>query len=68
LVDEPFKISPYIHCRILDYRSSTIIGTNNTKKITGKPNTNAEDKIDDIPIDVEIPAKDITINHHMHLR
>jgi hypothetical protein len=44
------------------------MGTNSTKKITGKPNTNAEDKIDDIPIDVEIPAKDITINHHMHLR
>jgi hypothetical protein len=44
------------------------VGTNGTKKITGKPNTNTEDKIDDIPVDVEIPAKDITINHRMHLR
>jgi len=43
------------------------MGTNGTKKNTGKLNTNAEDKIDDIPIDVETPAKDITINHHMHL-
>jgi hypothetical protein len=71
LVDIPSKISPYIHCRILDYRSSAIVGTmgtNGTKKNTGKLNTNAEDKIDDIPIDVETPAKDITINHHMHLR
>ena len=71
LVDIPSKISPYIHCSILDYRTSTIVstvGTNGTKKITGKPNTNTEDKIDDIPIDVETPVKDITINHHTHLR
>lgn len=53
----------------MDYRSSTIVGTmgtNGTKKNTGKLNTNAEDKIYDIAIDVETPTKDITINHHMH--
>jgi hypothetical protein len=44
------------------------MGTNGTKKNTGKSNTDAEDRIDDIPIDVETPAKDITIKHHIHLR
>jgi len=44
------------------------MGSNGTKGNTGKPNIAAEDKIDGQPIDVETPAKDITIKHHMHLR
>ena len=44
--------------------TSTIVGTmgtNGTKKNTGKPNTDAEDKIDDKPIDVETPTKDTSL-------
>jgi len=37
------------------------MGTNGTKKNTGKPNTDAEDKIDDKPIDVETPTKDTSL-------
>ena len=44
------------------------MGSNGTKGNTGKPNIAAEDKIDGQPIDVETPAKDITIKQHMHLR
>jgi len=42
--------------------------SNGTKRNTGKSNIDAEDKIDGQPIDVEIPVKDITIKHYMHLR
>jgi len=71
LANKPSEISAHIHCRILVYKYSAIfetMGSNGTKRNTWKPNINAEDKIDGQPIDVEIPAKDITIKHHMHLR
>jgi len=71
LTNKPSEIFTYTHCPILVYKSSTIFGTmgsNGTKRNTGKPNIDAEDKIDGKPIDIESPAKDITIKHHMHLR
>ena len=71
LANKPSEIFAYFHCRILVYNSSTTfetMGSNGTKRNTGKSNIDAEDKIDSQPIDVETPAKDITIKHHMHLR
>jgi len=37
--------------------------SNGTKRNTGKPNIDAEDKIDGKPIDVETPAKDPLSKH-----
>lgn len=42
--------------------------TDDIKKITRKPNTNTEDKIDNIPVDDETHAKNMIIKHHMYLR
>ena len=70
LVTIPSKIPPHIQSCVPIHRSSTVAGSMGAigpKKITGKSNTDADDKNDDILVDVET-HEDMTNKHHMCLR